>query len=79
MASSVDRLEQKMAFEVVGMRLETERQMVSSHKENTVIGSVFLKSKSCRSMGKILRTKGWKELRPTPERLIRHRDKQNSN
>ena len=26
MASSVDRLEQKMAFEVVGMRLETVRE-----------------------------------------------------
>lgn len=79
LASSVDRSEQRMAFGVVRMRLETERQMVASHKENTVTGSVFLKSKSCHSVGKILRTKGWKELRPAPERLIHHREKQNSN
>ena len=50
--------------------------MVSSHRENAIIGFVFSKSKSCCNVGKILRREGWKAPRPAPKLLIRHGEKQ---
>lgn len=50
--------------------------MVSSHRENAIIGFVFSKSKSCCNVGKMLRREGWKELRPAPKLLIHPGEKQ---